>query len=73
MCNVDAIARKAVDLEYLHSAMTKAAEAGYALPRREGSDHATTVEGVFATNMTRVQSFERCANGVINATDPKFL
>jgi hypothetical protein len=73
MCNVDTIARNVVDLEYLHSAMTKAAEAGYALPRREGSDHATTVDGVFATNMTRIQSFELRAGVVINATDPKFL
>ncbi len=73
MCNVDTAARKSIGKDFLHDAMGKASQAGYRLPRREGSDHPTTVAGVFATNMTRVQSFERRPNGVVNATDPDFL
>jgi len=73
MCNVDPMARQTITKEYLHNAMDMASKAGYRLPRREGSDHPTTVARVFATNMTRVQSFERGPNGVVNATDPEFL
>jgi len=73
MCNVDTAARQSINKDYLHEAMDRASKAGYRLPRREGSDHPTTVAGVFATNMTRVQSFERRPNGVVNATDPEFL
>jgi len=74
MCNVDTGARKSVGKDFLHDAMQTASQAGYRLPRREGSDHPTTIGGVFATNMTRVQSFERRADGVVvNATDPEFL
>ena len=73
MCNVDAGARRSVGKDYLHQAMDRASQAGYRLPRREGSDHPTTVAGVFAMNMTRVQSFERRPDGIVNATDPEFL
>jgi len=73
MCNVDTTARQLISKNYIHAAMEKASGSGYRLPRREGSDHPTTVAGVFATNMTRVQSFERRPDGVVNATDPDFL
>ena len=55
--------------------MTEAAESGgYDLPRREGSDHITPVDGVIATIMTRLDSVRRDADGrLVNATDPWFL
>jgi glycine/D-amino acid oxidase-like deaminating enzyme len=74
MCNVDLAARKAVSKEDLHALMGAAAESGaYDLPRREGSDHATPVEGVTATVMTRLPSYERRDGRVVNATDPWLL
>ncbi len=73
MCNVDVEARRKIDKAGFHALMKDAAEHGYELPRREGSDHITTVDGVLATNMTRVKSFERRVSGVVNATDPAFL
>jgi hypothetical protein len=54
--------------------MTEAAESGaYDLPRREGSDHITPVEGITATVMTRLDSYRRADGRTINATDPDFL
>ena len=51
-----------------------AASGGYDLPRREGSDHITPVDGVTATIMTRLESYRRDADGrIVNATDPWFL
>ncbi len=73
MCNVDIKARRTIDKARFHELMKEAAYHGYELPRREGSDHITTVDGVLATNMTRVRSFEKRAAGVVNATDPAFL
>lgn len=50
----------------LHERMAEAiASGGYDLPRKEGSIHITPVEGVMATNMTRV--------GDIDATDAEQL
>jgi hypothetical protein len=73
MCNVDLPARKALGKTQFHALMEAAAEEGYRLPRREGSDHITTVKDVMATNMTRVRSFERNGTHIVNATDPEFL
>ena len=55
--------------------MAEAADSGdYDLPRREGSDHITPVDGVTATIMTRLDSVRRDADGrIVNATDPWFL
>ena len=73
MCNVDVEARKRLSKNEFHALMKSAASEGYELPRREGSDHITTVRDVLATNMTRVRSFDRRPTGVVNATDPRFL
>ena len=73
MCNVDVAARRTIDKKQFHALMEEAATQDYELPRREGSDHITTVKNVFATNMTRVRSFERHPSGIVNATDPRFL
>jgi FAD dependent oxidoreductase len=75
MANVDLERRRAVSKERLHELMREVAEAGdYDLPRRDGSDHVTPVDGVIATVMTRLESIERGADGrIVNATDPWFL
>jgi len=55
--------------------MAGAAESGqYDLPRREGSDHITPVDGITATVMTRIDHVTRLSDGtVVNATDPDVL
>ncbi len=74
MCNVDLTKRRTLSKEGLHALMKEGAESGeYRLPRREGSDHATPVPGTTATVMTRLNSFERRAGRVVNATDPELL
>ena len=75
MANVDPERRRAVPKAELHRLMAEAAESGeYDLPRREGSDHITPVDGVTATIMTRLDSYRRDADGrIVNATDPWFL
>jgi hypothetical protein len=73
MCNVNMDARRTIDKAAFHKLMEEAAGHGYSLPRREGSDHITTVKGVLATNLTRVKSFENRNGSVVNATDPTFL
>jgi FAD dependent oxidoreductase len=74
MANVDREARAGVTRHELHDLMAEAAVAGYDLPRREGSDHATPIDGVTATIMTRVAPNERTADGrLVNTTDPAFL
>jgi hypothetical protein len=73
MCNVDMDARRTIDKSTFHKLMEQAADHGYSLPRREGSDHITTVKNVLATNLTRVKSFEHRSGHVVNATDPTFL
>lgn len=74
VCNVDLARRRTVSKDELHRLMAAAAESGaYALPRREGSDHATPVAGMTATVMTRLASFERRGGDVVNATDPELL
>lgn len=75
VANVDMAQRRTINKDRLHALMAEAASAlGYKLPRREGSDHITPVEGMTATIMTRLNSVERRADGsVINATDPDLL
>jgi hypothetical protein len=74
MVNVDIAARKRISIAEMHERMAAAAASGdYDLPRREGSDHITPIEGMIATVMTRVPSFRREDGAVINATDPQLL
>ncbi len=75
MVNVDLERRRAVSKAAFHALMAEAAESGdYDLPRREGSDHITPVDGMTATIMTRLDSFRRDPDGrIVNATDPWFL
>jgi hypothetical protein len=73
LVNVDIPRRKTVSKEALHALMAEAANGGYALPRKEGSDHITTVDHMTATIMTRLPSYRREGNTVVNATDPHFL
>jgi len=74
MTNVNHELRATITKEHLHALMGEAAESGlYDLPRREGSDHITPVEGMIATVMTRLDhAFER--DGIlVNASDPMVL
>jgi len=75
MVNVDLARRRALPRAELHRRMAEAAASGaYDLPRREGSDHITPIEGVTATVMTRLESYRREADGrIVNVTDPDFL
>lgn len=65
LLNVDIERARAVKKDQLHDLMAEAIDEGYALPRREGSVHITPLQGVMATNMTRV--------GEIDATDAEQL
>jgi hypothetical protein len=75
MVNVDHERRRTVDKTTLHALMEDAAESGdYDLPRREGSDHITPIDGMTATVMTRLDHVETDSDGNIrNATDPGIL
>jgi hypothetical protein len=74
VANVDMARRATVTRAELERLMTAAAaSADFDLPRREGSDHITPVEGMTATVMTRLDSWQRSQHGVVNATDPAFL
>jgi FAD dependent oxidoreductase len=75
MVNVDLERRRALGKAGFHALMAEAAASGaYDLPRREGSDHLTPVDGMIATVMTRLDSFRRDPDGrIVNATDPWFL
>ena len=74
MVNVDQERRRSIDKAGLHALMEKAAESGdYDLPRREGSDHVTPIDGMTATIMTRVEHVEARDGSVINASDPEIL
>jgi hypothetical protein len=74
MVNVDLERRRQLSTAELHARMAEAAESGaFDLPRREGSDHITPVEGMIATVMTRVDSYRQGNGGVVNATDPGLL
>jgi hypothetical protein len=72
--NVDTARRKALSKEEFHRRMNEAASSGrFRLPRREGSDHITPVEGMFATNMTRVEPVARVGERFLNAVESEFL
>jgi hypothetical protein len=74
LVNVDTERRRALGKEELHRLMAEAAASGaYDLPRRDGSDHSTPVEGMTATVMTRLPSARRQGGRVVNATDPVLL
>src|SRR5512132_2297871 len=74
LVNVDHERRRAVGTDRLHALMRQAAESGaYDLPRRDGSDHITPVEGMTATIMTRLESPQSDGRRVRNATDPVLL
>jgi len=74
MVNVDIARRKQISTAEVHERMAEAADSGeYDLPRREGSDHITPVEGMIATVMTRLDSYRRDGDAVVNATDPALL
>jgi FAD dependent oxidoreductase len=74
LVNVDLDRRRAIGRDELHERMRQAAEGGgYDLPRHDGSDHPTPVEGMTATVMTRLPSARRDGGRVVNATDPVLL
>lgn len=67
MVNVNHAERKTLNKEQLHELMKTAAEEGYDLPRRDGSDHITPVEGMIATVMTRLDSTTRDEQGILHS------
>ena len=74
LCNVDVPRRKAISKKEFHALMAAAAESGqYALPRKEGSDHITPVDHMTATIMTRLPSYFKKGETIVNATDPELL
>ena len=74
LCNVDMSRRKTLSRKEFQSLMAAAAESGeYALPRKEGSDHVTPVEHMTATIMTRLPSYYKHGDSILNATDPELI
>ena len=74
LVNVDTERRRSIGTDRLHELMRQAAESGaYDLPRRDGSDHITPVEGMTATIMTRLESTRSDGGRLRNATDPALL
>jgi hypothetical protein len=74
MANVDRARRTTISTAELHGLMERAASDGFDLPRREGSDHATPIDGVTATIMTRLAPNEREGDGrIVGTTNPAFL
>lgn len=74
LANVDVERRRTIARDELHRLMAEAAESeAYDLPRREGSDHVTPIEGMTATVMTRLPSTEVRDGRLIGATDPELL
>lgn len=73
MINVDDARRRTIGKDDLHALMRAAADDGYDLPRREGSDHITPVDQMTATVMTRLDSLETGpGQTLITPTDPWF-
>ena len=71
MANVDLARRQTLPKGEFNMLMSDAAASGgYDLPRREGSDHATPVEHMTATIMTRLESSREADGAVVNASDP---
>ncbi len=74
MVNVDHATRASIDKDGLHALMAEAAASGdYDLPRIEGSDHITPIDGVIATVMTRLDHVTGTGDTLRNATDPDIL
>ena len=74
MINVDTAMRATISRDELHALMSEAvASGGYELPRKEGSDHITPIDGMTATVMTRIDQVESRSGMVANATDPEIL
>lgn len=75
MVNVDMNERKSINKDKLHELMQEATDEGYALPRREGSDHLTPVPNTTATVMTRLDSIRKDKDGNTESVldDPFFL
>jgi FAD-dependent oxidoreductase family protein len=74
MANVDQERRRAILRDDLHALMANAAADGFDLPRHDGSDHITPIDGVTATIMTRLAPNRRESDGrLINTTEPDFL
>lgn len=75
MVNVDYAARRAITKDDFHALMEEAVvSGGYDLPRREGSDHITPIDGMIGTVMTRIDQIRPGADGEFrNATDPEVL
>ncbi len=74
MVNVDMAERKSINKDKLHELMAEAAEEGFELPRKEGSDHITTVPNTTATVMTRLDSITSEGDGFKSVVeDPFFL
>jgi hypothetical protein len=75
MVNVNIHKRKSMNKDQLHNLMEAAATEGYKLPRREGSDHITTVENTMATVMTRIESTRTNDEGELESVldNPFFL
>ena len=75
MVNVDLKERKSINKDKLHELMQDATDEGYALPRREGSDHITPVPNTTATVMTRLDSIRKDKDGNTESVldDPFFL
>ena len=74
MVGVDAQQRGTIGKDRLHELMREAAEDGYDLPRREGSDHITPIPGMTATVMTRLDSVvARPDGGLSTVADPVLL
>jgi hypothetical protein len=79
MANVDRERRRSISTRDLHAAMATAAADGYDLPRREGSDHVTPIDGVTATIMTRLAPTSPASGAggdrgrLVDTTDPGFL
>ena len=74
IANVDLERRHLVPKAQINALMDEAAASrAYELPRREGSDHVTPIEGMTATVMTRLDSYREDGGRVVNATDPDFL
>ncbi|MFB2856726.1 FAD-dependent oxidoreductase [Aeromonas allosaccharophila] len=75
MVNVNIGKRYSIKKEEMFNLMEQAAKSGqYHLPRREGSDHITSIENMTATIMTRLDSFRKDeAGNIINATNADLL
>ncbi|MEI8037781.1 MAG: FAD-dependent oxidoreductase [Verrucomicrobiota bacterium] len=74
LCNVDVVRRNTINKKEFHGLMAAAAESGqYHLPRKEGSDHITPVDHMTATIMTRLPSYFKKGETIVNATDPELL